>query len=199
MSNGELKQLEQAGRGEGVTVLLLTEKNQIETVLEYVVQGNTAQVQDPAFVEELKSWVRFSDDEAVRCGDGLCSRPLGSPSVPRWLGSMLFDIFLRPKKENDKHAKHIRSSAGLAVFVSEADDTRHWVEVGRCYERFALQATALNIRNAFLNQPVEVAGLRAQFASVLGLGNFRPDLVVRFGYGPEMPRSLRRPVESVIV
>ena len=26
----------------------------------------------------------------------------------------------------------------------------------------------------------------------------RPDLVVRFGYGPSLPRSLRRPVDSVI-
>jgi hypothetical protein len=26
----------------------------------------------------------------------------------------------------------------------------------------------------------------------------RPDLMVRFGYGPEMPRSLRRPTKQVI-
>jgi hypothetical protein len=66
LSNGDLKQLEQAGRGEGVTVLLLTEKNQIETVIEYVVEGNTLQIQDPAFVRELKTWIRFSDNDAVR-------------------------------------------------------------------------------------------------------------------------------------
>jgi hypothetical protein len=73
------------------------------------------------------------------------------------------------------------------------------VEVGRCYERFALQATALGIRNAFLNQPVEEAALRPEFAEALNLGAGRPDLVVRFGRGPEMPRSPRRPVEAVLV
>jgi hypothetical protein len=199
LSNGDLKQLEQAGRGEGVMVHLLTEKKQIETVLEYVVEGNRAQIQDPAFVQELKAWIRFNIDEAVYTGDGLFSRSMGNPSVPRWLGNLFLKLFLKPKQENDKHAKHIRSSAGLAIFVSEADDNNHWMEVGRCYERFALQATALGIRNAFVNQPVEVTALRAQFASALGLGNRRPDLVVRFGYGPEMPRSLRRPIGSVIV
>lgn len=199
VSNGELKQLEQAGCGEGVTVLLLTEKHEIETVLDHVVQGNTAQIRDPAFVRELKTWIRFSDDEAVCCGDGLFARSMGNPAVPRWLGSLFLNLFLTPKNESDKHAKHIRSSAGLAIFISEADDKQHWVEAGRCYERFSLQATALNIRNAFVNQPVEVAALRAQFASALGLGNRRPDLVVRFGHGPEMPRSLRRPIDSVIV
>jgi hypothetical protein len=114
------------------------------------------------------------------------------------LGSLLFNLLYTTKSENDKYAAHIRSSAGIAIFISEANDKAHWVEVGRCYERFALQSAALGIRNAFLNQPVEVASVRPQFATALGLGNHRPDLVVRFGRGPEMPRSLRRPVQAVI-
>src|SRR5262245_32276744 len=66
------------------------------------------------------------------------------------------------------------------------------------YQRFALQATALSIRQAFTNQPIEVPSLRPQISSYLGLGNRRPDLIVRFGRGPPAPRSLRRPVEAVI-
>jgi hypothetical protein len=85
------------------------------------------------------------------------------------------------------------------VFSSEVNDKAHWVEVGRCYERFALQAAALGIRNAFLNQPVEVASMRPQFAAWLGVGNLRPDLVVRFGRGPKMPASLRRPLDTVLI
>jgi hypothetical protein len=65
--------------------------------------------------------------------------------------------------------------------------------------RFALQATALGIRNAFVNQPIEVAALRPHFATAMGLGNERPDLIVRFGRGPLLPRSLRRPLEAVLV
>jgi hypothetical protein len=85
------------------------------------------------------------------------------------------------------------------VFISGASDRAHWVEAGRCYERFALQATALGIRNAFLNKPVEVGPIWPQFASALGFGNQRPDLVVRFGRGPTMPLSMRRPVQAVLV
>ncbi|MDB6092206.1 MAG: Tat pathway signal protein [Gammaproteobacteria bacterium] len=85
------------------------------------------------------------------------------------------------------------------MFISGASDMAHWVEAGRCYERFALQATALGIRNAFLNQPVEVMPIRPRFASALGFGNQRPDLVVRFGRGPPMPLSMRRPVQAVLV
>ena len=123
-------------------------------------------------------------------------------SVPRWIGSPLFGMFFKPKSENEKYAKHLRSSAGVAIFISEVSDKAHWeqwVETGRCYERFALQATALGIRNAMVNQPVEVSKVRPQFATALGIDKGRPDLVVRFGRGPVMPKSLRRDLQSVLV
>ena len=199
LSNDDLKSLEFVGRGNGVNVLMITGKEKVEKVLEHVVQGNTAQMDDRAFIEELKSWVRFSYDEVVSKGDGLFSGSSGNPVVPRWLGISLLNLFFTAKSENDKYAKRIRSSAGIAIFVSEHSDPEHWVETGRCYERFALQATALGIKNAFLNQPVEVSALRPQFASYLGIGDRRPDLIVRFGYGSETPRSLRRPLDRVIL
>lgn len=194
----ELRALEEAARGDGVHAIVLTAPPQIETVLDYVTRGNTAQIGAPAFITELKTWIRFSEAEAMRTGDGLFSRTTGNPAVPRWLGTRLLGALLTPKSENDKCAKQLRSSAGVIVFVSGANGRRHWIEVGRCYERLALQATALGIRTAFLNQPVEVAPLRSQFATWLNLGARRPDLVVRFGRGPEMPRSLRRPIEHVL-
>ena len=195
----ELQLLEKAGTGGGVQVILLTERQAMETVLEYVVQGNTAQMNDQAFVEELKKWIRFGGDEAVRTGDGLYAASSGNPSLPTWLGSLLFGLFFTTKSENDKYAKHVRSSAGIAIFVSDTQGPAQWMEVGRCYERFALQSAALGIRNAMLNQPVEVPTLRPQFATFLGIGKRRPNLVVRFGRGPKLPSSLRRPVEAVLV
>ena len=69
LSIDELNVLEQAARGNGINLLLLTEKEAMENVLEYVVEANTAQMNDEAFVEELKAWIRFSDDEVVRRRD----------------------------------------------------------------------------------------------------------------------------------
>ncbi len=199
LPTGELAALERAASSDRVRVMLITEKAALEGLLEFVIEGNSAQMADQAFVEELKAWIRFSGKEAVRLGDGLYAASSGNPDLPAWLGKMMFGLFYTPESENDKYAKHLRSSAGAAVFVGAQADKAHWVEVGRAYERFALQATALDIRNAHLNMPVEVAALRRKFASHLGLGTLRPDLVVRFGYGPKLPPSLRRPVSSVMV
>lgn len=195
----ELDLLATAGTGAGVRVMMLTQPAEFETIVDYVVRGNTAQLSNPAFRQELKAWIRFNDAEAKRTGDGLSSRTTGNPTAPGWLGNLIFKLLLRVQPENDKVERHIRSSAGVAIFVSDQDDRAHWVEAGRCYERFALQATALGIRNAFVNQPVEEPTLRPDFARALGLGMGRPDLVVRFGRGPEMPRSQRRPVDAVIL
>ena len=199
VSSGDLKLLAWAGTSNGVRLLLLADRPAMERVLEHVVQGNTAQLVDPAFVRELKSWIRFNGTDAVRTRDGLFSVSSGNLAIPAWLGDLAFGWFFTAKGENDKIARQVRNSAGIAVFVGQTADKAHWVKVGRAYERFALQATALGIRNAFLNQPVEVAAVRSPFAAALGLAGQRPDLVVRFGCGPTLPRSLRRPVDSVMV
>ena len=87
----------------------------------------------------------------------------------------------------------------MIAFISEQNNRENWIKVGRCYQRFALQSTVFGLRHAFINQAVEVPEVRAQFANYLGIGDRRPDLLVRFGYGPLLPRSLRRPIDEVIV
>ena len=119
--------------------------------------------------------------------------------MPEWIGGHLFDAFYTKDSENTKYRDHIRSSAGIAVFIGDRADPEHWINVGRSFERFALQATVLGIRNAHINQPIEVPTVRPEFARWLGMPDIRPDLVVRFGRAPALPMSLRRPVEDVIV
>ena len=64
--NEELRLLESAATADGVRVLLLTERSAMAQVLDHVVRGNTAQLADPAFVKELKAWIRFNGTDAAR-------------------------------------------------------------------------------------------------------------------------------------
>ena len=100
--------------------------------------------------------------------------------------------------EKERYIKQVNSSAAVVVFTAKQDDVAHWGDVGRVYQRFALVATALGLKHALVNQPVEVTKVREQFASHLGIRDRRPDLVVRVGRAPAMPRSLRRPLDAVI-
>jgi len=58
--------------------------------------------------------------------------------------------------------------------------------------------TALGLKHACVNRPVEVAELRPEFADLIGHPGRRPNLVMRFGYGPALPYSARRTVERIM-
>ncbi len=73
------------------------------------------------------------------------------------------------------------------------------VRTGQVYERLALTLTSRGLKSAFLNQPIEVPYVRTQLQSTLGLGGAQPQLLVRFGFAESLPRSLRRPVEQVLL
>ena len=199
ISAPDLQTLAAAAAVPGVDSVLITDRAQIDRVRDLVIAGNSAQMADKAFVQELKAWLRFSPRQALETGDGLFSASSGNPTLPVWLGPRMFDWVFKADAENDRYARQLASSAGIAVFVSHRDDREHWVLSGRACQRFALQATALGLKHAFVNQPVEVARLRPELAKLIGLPGRRPDLVMRFGYGPSLPYSARRPIEKVML
>lgn len=182
----------------GVTLRPVTAAGDMAQVQEYVRQGNLSQYGDRAFVDELIHWLRFNQRAALAARDGLYSRCSGNPEVPGWLGRM-FVAGTKPQQQADADAAKLASSAGALVIASAGESKSAWVRTGQVYERLALQMTALDIKSALLNQPIEVAALRGQFGSALGLAAAQPQLLLRFGYAADLPRSLRRPVAQVLV
>ena len=198
VSPDDLQQLTKSATVPGVDLILITSRPQIDQVRDLVIAANTSQMADAAYVKELKKWIRFNPRSALLAGDGLFSTLTGSPTLPDWLGPIFFDWFFSAKSENEKYARQINSSAGIAVFVSEKNDPEHWMLAGRACQRFALEATAQGLKHAFINQPVEVPEFRPQLASLVGLPGRRPDIVMRFGYGPELPYSARLPLAKIM-
>ena len=199
VDSAEVEALAEAGRLSSVRAIMLTSDEQKDAVVDYVNQGNAAQLTDKAFRDELVSWIRFNPADALRRRDGLAGRTSGQPALPSWLAKAIVGLVITPEGQARTDAAAIKSAAGVAVFVSGDDDKAAWIDVGRAYERFALQATALEIRTAFINQPIEVRELRPAFESWLGLEGEHALLMVRFGHGPTAPFSLRRPVDEVIL
>ena len=193
-----LKQLQSVPLELGVVVRFILNPKELNTVVEYVDRGNLSQFADRAFVDELTAWIRFNQKEALATLDGLYSPCSGNPQVPRWLGKMVVGG-TKLQQQADADAKKLRSSPGVVVIASESDNKTAWVRTGQVYERLGLQMTVVEIKSAFLNQPIEVAALRGQFQSAIGLGNALPQLLIRFGYGKSMPQSLRRSVEQVLI
>jgi len=199
LSPDELGCLEESVNMSGVDLVIMTDRAKLGQALNYMQQGNGAQFEDPKFIRELKSWIRFNPTAALKSGDGLSGPSTGNPSAPSWLGPLIFGLTANKTSENQKLAKQIDSSAGLAIFIAEEENPEGWIKVGRAFERFALRATVLGIRHAHVNMPIEVTELRPAFADWLGVSGRRPDLIIRFGKAPAMPMSMRRALDSVLV
>ncbi|WP_421738532.1 Acg family FMN-binding oxidoreductase [Caulobacter sp.] len=187
-----------ATAGPDVAISLITDRARLNQLTDLIVEGDGAQLGDPAFRRELVSWIRFDAAEALARRDGLFTGASGNPNVPRWIGSRLFDTLFTAKGSAEKIVRQMTLTAGAAVFTGPSNDPAGWVAAGRAFTRFALTATALGLKLAFLNQPVEDRPARGRLAAWLGAPDRRPDLVVRFGAGAALPRSLRRPVSAVL-
>lgn len=183
----------------GVSVLFVTDPEKIERIIGFVKEGNSIQMNDRNFMQELVSWVRFNEAEANLYRDGLSSKATGSPSSPRVIGKLFMKFFLNAREQSKKDEKHIRSSSALMAVLSKNNDMDSWINTGRSFERLALCATALGIKNAHINQPCEVPELKKKLQELLSAGNMHPQLLLRLGYAEPLPGSLRRPVSEVII
>lgn len=195
----ELRALEAAGGVAQARCVLLTEAAPRAALADLVAEGNRVQMDDPALRAELIGWMRFSDRDAIGRGDGLAGRVLGMPSVPAALGRRLVGWLLSGRAQARSDRRALASSPAVAVIVAAGSGPAVWVAAGRASQRLQLQATALGLASAFLNQPVEVPALRPRLDALLGLsGGVTAQLILRLGRGPRVPFSLRRPVAEVL-
>nr|QNO46686.1 hypothetical protein GCLKPONB_00017 [Methanosarcinales archaeon ANME-2c ERB4] len=120
----DLKKIESVPTEEGVTSLMLTEPGAIKEIIELVREGNRIQMNNDAFMDEITSWIRFSDSEAELHLDGLTSRAMGKSPAPGWLGRMFMRIFVGAKSQSKTDEKNMRSSSALMVVISEKNDKK---------------------------------------------------------------------------
>jgi hypothetical protein len=138
-----LRLLEAAGAGPGVQMLLFTQRQQIEDILGYLIAGNSAQMDDPSFIAELKAWLRFNEAEALRKDDGLFTKCSGNPALPSWLGRLIFNLIVTKDGENALTAKQLHQSAGRSPLGARPVRAVPWRGVASSRSRDALWIRAV--------------------------------------------------------
>jgi hypothetical protein len=123
---------------------------------------------------------------------------LGLSELQSAVGPLIVRTFDVGRSQAAKDNELSRGSALLALIVTESDDLTDWIAAGQAMQRVLLTATAAGLRASFLNQPIEISSMRLQLARALALdGN--PQLLLRFGYGPNAAPTPRRPLTDVLV
>ena len=183
---------------QGVQIQLILPGEQSEKLLPLVVEGSNRQFANKAFVRELVDWLRFSEKEAMKKGDGIWSATMGLPALGRTIGSFIMKRLVTPRSEARRWKKLFRKSAGFVLFSVAQDDPEHWIRLGKSFQRFGLETTAMGLKHAHMNMPLEEEPVRQKLAASFGIGKMTPLLLLRIGYADPAPYSFRRNLHEMI-
>ncbi len=180
--------LEAAARAEGAWLDVLEDPRTRAEVAALVRAGEDRLAADPAYREELASWVRDTEVD-----DGV-PRTAGGPSP------LPHDLLAFRQFGNQARApgRDFEPNPFLCVLGSGTDHLSAQVRAGMALHRVLLAGTAAGLSSSMLSQPIEVADLRARLRAGLGRTGGWPQMVLRFGYGVRTPATPRRPVADVI-
>ena len=99
-----------------------------------------------------------------------------------------------------RHAGPVEAHPVVAVLETAGDRPEDWLRGGQALMRVLLAAAADRYAASYLNQPLELPGLRQQLRDELRLDGW-PQIILRLGRpaGVLQPQPSRRPVADVLL
>lgn len=190
--------LKHAAAKEEAELRIAKEQEERQQLAELVSQADRAQMSSPSFRRELVAWIHPA---RAATHDGLPGYAYGLNELLDF-ATPAYSFALRTFDLGKGIAAHdrmlVKGSPVLAVLVTETDTPAAWLSAGQALARVLLLACAHGVSASFLNQPIEVEGLRAQLWQDLHLTGF-PQALLRLGYGPEIKPTPRRDVREVLI
>lgn len=181
--------LAEAAAQEGAWWVVLADEAQRLAVADLVAAGDAAQWADPRWRAELAAWMH-----PYRAGDGLAMPALVAP-----VARLVVRTFDLGKRVGAKDRVLATSSPLLAVLGTNGDGPSDWLAAGQALQRVLLTGCGRGLQASYLNQPVQVATLRARLQRLAGHPG-HPQLLLRLGIPThEAPPSPRRRLDDVIL
>ncbi|KWK51273.1 nitroreductase [Burkholderia stagnalis] len=184
-----------AGVAEGVEVACTDSISRRARIAELIAEADRQQFTDSRFRRELASWI-----DPRRHVDGMPAFAAGVPALLDFATPIITTAVRTFDLGNGLAALHhqlVGASPLLVCIATVRDDREAWLAAGQALERVLLVAARAGYTASYLNQPIEVAGLRSHLVHMLDLGG-QPQLLLRIGRGPHTPHSPRRPLDEVV-
>ncbi|MFN8499813.1 MAG: nitroreductase [Anaerolineae bacterium] len=188
-----LQEMQQAAEAEGATLKIIEGDGRL-ALADLIAEGDQRQMADKRFRRELAAWIHPSRNVSH---DGMPAYAHTITDVPD-AGSA---FVIRTFELGDMQANldyHIAMGSPVLAVLATADDTpTDWINVGQALARLLLRGQIEGVYASYLNQPVEVPTLRPQVQEMIG--GAIPQLILRFGYGPETKATPRRAASAVML
>jgi hypothetical protein len=156
------------------------------------------QQRDPAYLAELDRWTAL---DRVEEGAGVPPSAFGiSAAAGHSAEFPLRDFAGGAGTDRPRHAGPAEQHPFVTVLHTPEDRRIDWLRGGQALMRVLLAAAAEGYAASYLNQPLELPGLRQQLRDELRLDGW-PQLILRLGRptGVLPPRAPRRPVRDLLL
>jgi hypothetical protein len=160
-----------------------------------VAEANRLQFADPSFRRELAAWMHSRHGLTH---DGMSLSSMGVPDILTPIGAATLRSFDIGNGRAAASEDIAALTPALAIVATDRECPEDWLLAGQALANILITAAAAGLVCGYLNQPIEVPGLRMRLAQML-LPHTYPQLILRMGYGPAIPPAARRSVEDVII
>jgi hypothetical protein len=182
-----LAAFDESARAEGAMLRIYDDPGEVNRIVDLLQRADLANASEPGRATERQAWIggRLRDD-GIPAGS-LGPVPVGARTAFRDLGQAVGV----PRDHAEFEATPI-----VAILSTEHDRPVDWVRAGQALERVLLEATLADVSASFLNHPLEHDDLRQLVPSpTSGIGHSH--MILRLGYGAEVPATPRRPLRLV--
>jgi nitroreductase len=183
-----LATLTEAARVEGAILRVYDDPDEVTRLIGLLHEADLIEHADPARSAETQAWVGGNKRVDGIPLSALGPRPTQRRAAYRDLGRLVGGV--------RDHAA-FEAAPTLAVVSTAHDGPADWVRAGQALERLLLEATTAGVAASFLSGPLEQEQLRWLVRSPqTGVGHSQ--MILRLGYGDEVPATPRRPVAEVM-
>lgn len=190
-----VERIRAAASSHGVGLNFVSNHDQRRRIAALVAEGDREQFADRSFRRELALWIH---SRRGRKRDGVAAAGFGMPDVLSPVGAFVVRTFDRGDQVATHDGDIAAGSPLLGLLHTETDTAMEWLRTGRALATVLLTATVSAVRSSYLNQPIEIESLRPRVAQAFGVDAL-PQVLLRFGHGPVVDRSVRRPLDEVLV
>nr|WP_189179403.1 nitroreductase family protein [Microbispora rosea] len=177
--------LRRAAACEGASLIML-DRRAAAGLLEHVAIADDELAEDRAYLAERRAWTTNANHHeglpAYVQGPGCAD----DPAPVRNFGA-----------RRGRGRVHFESRPQLAVLTTAGDGPLDWLRAGQALQRVLLTATVHGVSASFLNQPLDLRDMRRRADPRHRRGH--PQMIIRLGYGPSVPRAPRRPITELRV
>lgn len=176
-----------------------------KALAESTIVANEIQAYRNSAQQELAGWIRWSNQDGRRYGNGLTPETMEIEGISRWYVKNFYTYESVLQKEFQeatiqKVKEQAAGGSGWLVLTSKGSTVAALIQTGRTLQRIWLTLRDRNIALHPMTQAIEETATAKELPSAVGIpGDIQ--LLLRVGYVDRYPRpvSLRMPLRKILV